>query len=254
MQATYFPTTRLFRPTKGSLSRFVPGEPEPRIVNKSDRFAVELKDLISKKDYPCVAALRSYHKDDYQVGVYGKFGSGESWRDLRNDLLFFLEQQRKTSSIYLSFFAVFDDQEMSEEDFEAGLWKELSMLTSEEDRATDWSRAETANPDDAAFRFSLGGAEFFVVGLHSQSSRLSRRMSCPVLIFNVFDQFNQLMKLGQYDAMVASNRQRDTRFQGDVNPMVAAHGETWESIQFSGRNNGKNWKCPFHWFKRAQKP
>lgn len=248
------PTNRLFRPQKGELSRFAEEDAPPLLRAKSKKFAEELRGLVSQKNYPCVAALRSYHKDDYQVGMYGKFGSGDSWRDLRNDLLYFLEQQKKTNSIYLSFFAVFEEQEFTEEEFEAALWRELSLLTSVEDRETDWAPNVNSNPGDEAFRFSLGGAEFFVVGLHSNSSRHSRRFSQPVIIFNVWDQFAQLMKLGQYEAMVASNRQRDIKFQGDVNPMVEAHGDHWESIQFSGKKNGKNWKCPFHWFRRAEKP
>ena len=216
--------------------------------------ADDIRFRLGQKNYPCIAALRSYHKDDYQVGFYGKFGTGETWRELRNDLLFFLEEQKRSGSIYLTFWATFAPQEMSEEEFEASLWRELSFLTSEEEKDLDWKPGATTNPQDEAFRFSLGGTEFFVVGLHSQSSRVARRFSRPALIFNVFDQFEQLEKLGQYESMVKVNRDRDIKFQGQVNPMVEAHGEKWETIQLSGRQNEKKWKCPFHFLWKNQKP
>ncbi len=245
------PTTHLYRPEKGNLisyhSLVAKGDPAKPV-------AEEIKALVSQKNYPCVAALRSYHKDDYQVGFYGKFGEGEHWRELRNDLLFFLQEQKRTSSIYLSFWAVFEEQEFSEADFETALWKELSFLTSEEDRKNDWPANSVQDPADPGFRFALGGSEFFVVGLHSQSSRQARRFSRPAMIFNVFSQFDQLMKLGQYEGMVALNRERDQKFQGSVNPMVAAHGESWESIQFSGKMNPGTWKCPFSFLKSLVKP
>ena len=42
------------------------------------------------------------------------------------------------------------------------------------------------------------------------------------------------------------NRKRDLAFQGSVNPMVEKYAEKWESVQFSGKNNPPEWKCPFH--------
>lgn len=250
MNPAYQPTARLFSPTKGVLHPF-----RGNLSGASARpVAEEIRQRLGQKDYPCIAALRSYHKDEYQVGLYGRFGSGESWRDLRNDLLFFLSEQRRSSSIYLTFWAVFEPNEMGEEEFEERLWRELSCLTSEEEKHLDWKPGASTDPDDKGFRFSLGGTEFFVVGLHSNNSRLARRFSRPCLVFNVFDQFEQLAKLGQYDSMVRINRERDVKFQGDVNPMVAEHGEEWETIQFSGRMNEKKWKCPFHFLWAKDKP
>jgi hypothetical protein len=249
------PTTHLYRPEKGNLISYQ-SMPANRETNRELAKSVteEIKALVSQRNYPCVAALRSYHKDDYQVGFYGKLGEGKHWRELRNDLLFFLQEQRRTSSIYLSFWAVFEEEELSEADFETLLWKELSFLTSEEDRKSDWPADSIQDPTDPGFRFGLGGAEFFVVGLHSQSSRHARRFSKPALIFNIFSQFDQLVKLGQYESMVALNRERDQKFQGSVNPMVALHGEIWESIQFSGKINLGTWKCPFSFLKSLVKP
>lgn len=250
MELDLKPTSHLFRPLKGHLVPFM----GPELDGPAKGIALEIKERLSQKNYPCVAALRSYHKDDYQVGLYGKFGTGAYWQDMRKDLLFFLQEQKKTSSIYLSFWAVFEPEEMTEQEFEEALWRELSFLTSQEEREADWPKNSVQDPFDPGFRFALGGSEFFVVGLHSRSSRKARCFSRPALVFNVFDQFSQLMKLGQYEKMVNLNRERDRLFQGTVNPMVEKHGESWESIQFSGRSNPGTWKCPFTFFKSFLKP
>ncbi len=250
MTSTQSPTEHLFRPRNGELVSFL----ERETSFPTSMVAAEIKQRLTQKDYPCVAALRSYHKDEYQVGFYGNLGSGQYWRQLRRDLLFFLQEQKKTSSIFLSFWAVFEEEDFTEESFEQALWKELSFLTSEEDRENDWPKNSITDPSNPGFRFALGGSEFFIVGLHSRSARKAREFSKPALIFNVFDQFDQLMKLGQYQKMVAVNRERDQRFQGAMNPMVEKYGETWESIQFSGRTNPETWKCPFKFLKSADKP
>ena len=252
MEASIQPSLHLYKPHQGKLCSFSQGS-QREAFGLTTAFEMEFKTLVSQKDYPCVAALRSYHKDDYQVGFYGNFGTCGEWRNLRNDLLFFLQEQKKTKSIYLSFFAVFKESTLNEDEFEQAMWKELSYLTSEEDRQTDWAEGAMKDPLNPGFRFSLGGSEFFVVGLHPQSSRKARQFSRPILIFNIFDQFEQLKKLGQYDSMVALNRARDLRFQGSVNPMVETYGEDWESIQFSGKANPKTWKCPFSFLKQALK-
>jgi FPC/CPF motif-containing protein YcgG len=243
----FIPTDRLYKPVNGILKSY--GTATFLSEDKLQAFQKELRETVMQPNYPCVAAIKSYAKDDYQVGFYGRLGADGFARDLRNDLLYFLREQRATGSTYLSFWAVFDEADYSEEDFENRLWKQLSNLTSAELRETDWGPNTNSNPQDPSFRFSLAGAEFFVVGLHPQSSRISRQFSRPVLIFNVWDQFAELMRIGQYEPMIQTNRKRDQKFQGDANPMAVAHGDDWESIQFSGRNNSKQWKCPFSFLK-----
>jgi FPC/CPF motif-containing protein YcgG len=213
-----------------------------------------IRELISQKDYPCIAALRSFHADEYQVGLYGELGTGKTWRDLRRDLLYFLKLQKKSASIYLTFWAVFSTADVDETQFERAMWEELSYLTSTESKDVDWARREFSNPDSKDFRFSLEGSEFFVVGLHPSSSRRGRKFPFPTLVFNVFEQFEELERVGQYGPMVTQNRIRDTRFQGSPNPMVIEHGDSWESIQFSGKANGPDWKCPFRFMSKEQKP
>lgn len=212
----------------------------------------QMRSLVSQKNYPCIAALQSYHRGEYQVGLYKDFGSGKSRAELAKDLRHFIKEQARTGSTYLSFWAVFQDGPgdaqagHAEENFEKNLWQELSWLSTLDSPEAGWDPAFSSDPESESFCFSFEGKAIFVVGLHPESSRVSRRFPSPTLIFNVYDQFRKLNEEGLYQPMVQQNRKRDLLFQGSVNPMAEKHGDNWEAIQFSGKNNGSEWKCPFH--------
>jgi hypothetical protein len=215
----------------------------------------EIRSLILQDNYPCVAAIQSVVRNDYVIGTYGQFGTGTHWHKLRTDLLNFLELQSSTQSRYMSFWAVFtasNETPDNELDFENKFWRELSLLSSEEERAVDWGNINSSDPNDPSFCVSLNGVKLFVVGLHPASSRFARRFSHPAMVFNAFSQF-EVFEEGAYAAMVKVIRQNDVKFQGSINPMVLAHGDAWESIQYSGRENPEFWKCPFHFMKHKDK-
>ena len=210
-------------------------------------FEDQIQNLVRQKNYPCVAAIAAMATKDYQLETYSGFGTGISNARIAKDLLGFRDEYQRTKSAYLSFFAIFEDMaELSEEEFEAAMWKELSCMTSVEGISQKWDPQFSSDPADKNFCFSLDGTAFFVVGLHPKSSRKSRQFPVPTLVFNVYDQFRELQKHGRYEPMVQVNRKRDIAFQGSANPMAEIHGDDWESIQFSGKANGAEWKCPFH--------
>lgn len=207
---------------------------------------LSLRQFISQKNYPCIAAIQSILQHEYQIGIYKNFGNGSSSERLAKDLRAFKETQKATESIYLSFFAVFvEEPAMSEETYEDAMWQELSLLSAKEDKGSKWDENFSANPQDKNFCFSFGGDAFFIVGMHPHSSRLARRFPYPTIVFNLYEQFEELHRQGQYHPMIKTNRQRDLRFQGSVNPMVEKHSDVWEAIQFSGRENLPSWQCPF---------
>ncbi len=202
--------------------------------------------IFSQKNYPCVAALRSFNKKDYQLKIYDEFGKKYQRPELREDLLAYKVIYQKTKSPYFTFWAVFKNSgEMNEAQFESRLWSELSSLTSLKTKTFDKDPDFSNNPEDHNFCFSLEGMAFFVVGLHPESSRKARRFPWPALIFNVYEQFRQLDSQGLYHPMIETNRERDFKFQGCVNPMVERHHDAREAIQFSGQVNPDHWKCPF---------
>ncbi len=218
-------------------------QPPPDINQKIEN---EIITLVTQKNYPCVAAIKSVIEKEYRIGVYRGFGRGQNTLKLAQDLFLFQQEVQSSGSIYLSFWATFPfDVCENESRFEESLWEELSLLAAASGFDSSWDPKVSSDPTTPEFCFSFNGSAFFVVGLHPQSSRLSRRFFCPSLIFNVFSQFDQLADQGQYDSMVKINRKRDIKFQGSVNPMARDFGEVWESIQFSGKNNSPDWKCPF---------
>lgn len=241
------PTSNLFLPQNGTLIPCRNGRLE-ELSGRSKQVEIEIKKLLSQKNYPCTPALRSFNRGEYQVGLYKKFGSGYHWKELRQDLLFFIKKQKETNSPYLTFWAVYENLDMDEVDFEANLWNELSHLTSEELKGIDWPMGDSSNPNDRKFSFCIEGEPFFVVGLHPKASREARKFKWPVLVFNLFSQFELLKIQGVFDSTVKNNRKLDVKFSGSVNPMAKKYGEKWESIQFSGKNNPISWKCPFRFF------
>ena len=99
--------------------------------------------------------------------------------------------------------------------------------------------------DDRNFSLSMAGHPFFLIGLHPQASRLARRFSHPVLVFNSHRQFEKLRRDGRFEKMQAATRTRDIELQGSVNPNLADFGEASEARQYSGREVESDWRCPF---------
>lgn len=242
---------RLCRPQAGTLVSI--GDPEHEV---SSEFLSHVDAQMRQRDYPCVAALRSFYRDEYLVGLYTSFGTTVSASDLRKDLVYFLSEVRRTDSEYLTMWAVFRDAEpTSEIEFENKMWSQLSSLTSIERRTEDWGPRATAaemDPTSPSFSFRIEGESMFVVGLHPNSSRRGRAFPFTALVFNAFSQFERIERQGGYERMVATNRARDTRFAGAPNPMCLAYGEKWEAIQFSGRANEPSWTCPFSWIHEQE--
>ena len=64
-------------------------------------------------------------------------------------------------------------------------------------------------------------------------------------MFNLHDQFERLREAGRYERMREKIIDRDRALAGDSNPMLARHGEASEARQYSGRQVGPDWRCPF---------
>lgn len=213
-------------------------------TRKSDLLA-DIGELLRQPNYPCVAAIQAYHKGEIRTGLYSNFGSGQAGRALRADLALYIREYLLHPSPYLSFWAAFDGPAtFSDEEFELRLWNELSHLSSAQTKNSDWGQ-HPSDPKTKNFAFCLFGESLFAVGLHPGSNRPARRFPRPSIVFNLFAQFDELKRRGEFFPMVSLNRTRDKKFSGRENPMALEHGEKWESIQFSGRQNAKNWRCPF---------
>ena len=219
-----------------------------------DRVHTDIAALVGQKFYPCVAAVQSVAKKDYVVHEAREFGTGVDRDGIRKAICDYLRSWMKTrSTTYTLWLTYPNDQVTTEDEFEQRMWSQLSNFTSLEEREQDWAPGWSQDPKDPNFTLCIGGQAFFVVGLHPLSSRPARRFPYPAIVLNAFEQFEDLTRQGAYEAMVEKNRQREIRFSGDLNPMVEEHGDKWESIQFSGKTNSSDWKCPFHFRESASK-
>jgi FPC/CPF motif-containing protein YcgG len=247
MALSMTPSNLYFVPNNNAVTSYNQDNRDTVLTVRANRIHEEMKEFVSQTDYPCTAAIKSMRDKDYRLGVYSDFGGGVDSFELGRDLLVFLNEQKRSRSPYSSFWAVFDKgrRDFHDKEFEINLWKELSFLTSFDRYVSDWDPEFSADPRDKNFCFSLGGSAMFVVGLHPNSSQRSRAFKYPTLIFNVYDQFHQLMEHGEFESMVQVNHRRDIKFSGSVDPTVSRYNEEWESIQFSGAKKGDNWVSPF---------
>jgi uncharacterized protein len=215
----------------------------PRLAGWVEREFVE---FVADPRFPCLAGKAVVQRRNYGLGIYGELGARDSAAFLARDLAAFGRAPRPETELR-SFAAVFTSPvELSEDEFEAALWRQLQRLNDRDDPSVGWDPSVASDPDDPAFSFSFDGTAYFVVGMHPGSSRLARRFRWPTLVFNPHAQFELLRERGQFEPLKSAIRERDAALQGDINPNLADHGEISEARQYSGRRTEPGWKCPFH--------
>lgn len=212
----------------------------------TEAVASQLRDFILEKEHPCIIARSTIRSGACSFGIYPELGSESATAGLSRNLMMFLEEQKNHPDAYASFMAVFEQpKHMTELHFEQLLWKQLQLLQQASSPHFAWDSATSNNPEDEKFGFSFGGKAFYVVGMHPNSSRISRQFAYPMLVFNLHEQFESLRTKGSYEKVKAVIRRNDKKLQGSVNPMLQDFGHASEAKQYSGRAVSDNWKCPF---------
>ncbi|MEG3089719.1 guanitoxin biosynthesis heme-dependent pre-guanitoxin N-hydroxylase GntA [Sphingomonas sp. PB4P5] len=204
---------------------------------------------VGEMDFPCVGAKAALAKGTLHVLACNRIDSG--WDDLRihDGLLRFAEAYKEEPALFRSFAVVFEGpDDLSETEFEAQLWKRAQSISDKDVwRGQSYDDAVSHDPESPHFSLSFGGEAFFIVGLHPNASRPARRFPRPTMVFNLHDQFETLRAQNKYENMREKIMVRDEAYAGSRNPMLARHGETSEARQYSGREVGAEWKCPFHY-------
>ena len=222
------------------------GKLSPRIVDRA------LRRHIGSKSFPCVGAKGAFNCNAYRFGLYESMGAQSSTTHLAQHLMQFARDadDLRGSGQFSTFIAVFEAPDVPcEHAFEHLLWRQLKELNAHDvDR---WDASVSHNPSDPDFSFSLGGRAFFVVGLHQYSSRLSRQLPWPTLVFNPHDQFTQLRESGRMAKMQQAIRKRDKALQGSINPNLSDFGDRSDARQYSGRRVDDDWAAPVETFDAA---
>lgn len=206
---------------------------------------------LEQPDFPCVGAKASLSQDALRMAGFGVLGVRENDAPLLQQLTEFaqhLDEVDMDEVTLHSFAAVFaGPTDTDERRFEALLWSQLQRLHALDfTLGNAWAPDVATDPDSPEFSLSLAGHPFFVIGLHPGASRIARRFSSPVLVFNSHRQFERLREDGRYARMQAATRSRDIDLQGSINPNLADFGTAAETRQYSGRKVGDDWRCPFH--------
>lgn len=208
-----------------------------------------MADHVSDAGFPCVGAKAALAKATLDVLACNRIDS--AWDDLRihDGLLHFAAEYRPAPALFRSFAVIFEGpDDLSEAQFEAALWDRAQSLSDKDLwRGQPYDNAVSADPDSPHFSLSFGGEAFFIVGLHPNASRPARRFARPTMVFNLHDQFETLRAQGRYENMREKILVRDEALAGSRNPMLARHGTASEARQYSGREVGTDWECPFRY-------
>ena len=210
-----------------------------------DRAETAFRDFVQQPEFPCLGAKSVVRLNNYTLRVYGALGNESDASAIVADLASFGAELAEGEMS--AFVAVFPGSAPeSEIEFEQRLWMQLQLLSDADPLGFRWGEDLSSDPENAHFSFCVGGRAFFVVGLHSRSSRIARRFDWPTLVFNPHEQFTLLREQGRFEGFRSAIRARDIALQGTENPNLADFGEQSEARQYSGRRTEADWKCPFH--------
>ena len=203
------------------------------------------KAFIRRKAYPCLGAKSALARRALQCFCAEDISSDTDDQRIAERVQMFASAARE-DDVFLSLAVLFPGSpRMTEVAFEQALWQRLRAIHAIDQLHHRWDARVSDDPASSHFSMSVGGRGFFVIGLHPGASRLARRFQCPVLVFNLHSQFEQLRADGRYDKLRSSIVERDIAFSGSSNPMLSTHGERSEARQYSGRIVDENWSCPF---------
>lgn len=196
--------------------------------------------------YPCVGAKIAHNKGRIELHSFNNIYDDSEDELLLARLYDFIKRYNQQKHMFFSFVCTFTNCEVgSDAGFERALWARLQALHNKDCQTHAWDTRVSSNPTDTNFSFSLGGEGFFIIGLNPYSSRLSRKFQYPAIVFNLHSQFQQLKDNNKFDSMKKQIRKNDMAFCGRFNATLADHGDASEARQYSGRDVGSKWQCPF---------
>lgn len=213
----------------------------------SENIIAEFESYITDKRYPCVAARAAMSRGNVPCFVAADMGSDEDDARIIQFIYDFILHFQNTNGSLHSVAVIFrEPQNITEDVYETFFWQRLQALSNLDAEKFPYDPHVSADPTDPNFSFSLGEEAFFIIGLHPESARSSRRFKYPAMVFNPHVQFDRLREAGQYEKMKSIVRARDTHYSGSINPMLRDFGEASEAMQYTGRQYDKQWTCPLH--------
>lgn len=210
--------------------------------------------FILSEGFSCILGKAAIKRNAYRFGFYANMNSDGCLQGVAHDLYNFVMERPTFGDKFSTFVACFHQPQVeNEKHFETTMWKFLYRLQQLDQQYHTYDSAVSSNPEDNNYAYSFGRCAFFIVGLHPQSSRSTRKFAYPTIVFNPHVQFRNLKATQKFSKYQRIIRQRELELQGSINPNLAEFGETSEAKQYSGRHVEQNWVCPFH-AKKIEKP
>jgi uncharacterized protein len=205
----------------------------------------ELLNFISDFSFPCLMAKVVARRGLLQVHTPAELESKKSVQACLVKLHAFVDEYRSRPQRLSSFALIITGGNyLGFEDFERAFWSFLAELNrlDKQDHAPDPRVA--AEVQHQAFSYSLKSEACFILALHPESPRWSRRFKYPAIIFNPHAQFERMRSNGTFTRMRDLIRKRDQLLQGSSNPMLSDFGQSSEVYQYLGRTYASNASNP----------
>jgi FPC/CPF motif-containing protein YcgG len=200
---------------------------------------------IKNREFPCIAAQAALARQQVKCMVVDNMACPKDDIAILHFLYDFVDEYRNAKKLYNSAAIIFTDPiDMKEEMFDVLLWTRLQALSDLDATNHCFDKRVNNIPTSSKFSFSIKEEAFYIIGLHANSSRESRKFPYPALVFNPHAQFEDLRLKSKYDTMKNVVRKRDIAYSGSVNPMLNDFGESSEVYQYSGRKYDATWQCP----------
>jgi FPC/CPF motif-containing protein YcgG len=207
----------------------------------------QLTTWIESETFSCLGAKASLKRGSFRHVEVPAMGSVAATEELHRALVDFVAGQLNPDQNFATLVAVFDGPfGLPEPDFHDLMWRQLGALHVLDTKAGfAWAKEADSDPESPKFGFSVAGHPFFLVGMHPNSSRITRRFTHPAIAFNSHHQFKRLVENGVYGGFQVRIREREMRLQDSINPNLAEFGVASEARQYTGMATDAQWRCPF---------
>ncbi len=214
-------------------------------ISEKETIEQEYISFISNKAFPCIAAHAAASRQHIKCFIAEHMACAFEDENILQFLYEFVDSYRNSDKLFHSAAIIFKNPVITGEDiFEPLLWQRLQALSDMDSLQYRYDKRVDADPASLTFSFSLKEEAFFIIGMHSASSRASRQFKYPTIIFNVHAEFEKLREMDKYDSMKDIVRKRDEIYSGSVNPMLDDFGRSSEALQYSGKQYNAGWQCP----------
>ena len=215
---------------------------------RGDSFIIsEFISYIENKNFPCVAAKASVNKTNCNIMVADNIACPKDDAAILKFLYDFVDDYRNADNAFSSLAIIFKNSQPDTEDlFDTLMWQRLQALSVLDAEQYSYDKRVNNDPDSANFSFSIKEEAFFIIGLHSASSRVARKFKYPTLVFNPHAQFEAMKQTEQYNKIQKIVRKRDLYLSGSINPMLENYGTASEVYQYSGKQYDAQWQCPLN--------